>query len=69
MLALQPDERFVDNPTPQQVFKFGSRVQFGEPKESGVIKWIGSIDNCDGEHVIIETVSYTRMYVHTYVYL
>ena len=57
MLALQPDKRFEDVTTPQQVFKIGSRVQFGRPKEYGVIKWIGMIPGSDEQHVRVEMVS------------
>ena len=60
--TLQPDKRFIDDLAPQQVFKVGSRVYFGKPKVYGVIKWIGNIDGCDGEHVIVETVSCTYVY-------
>ena len=65
---LQPDRRFVDNTTPKQVFKVGSRVQFGIPKEYGVIKWIGSVSDSNEEYVKVETVSYIATYVYLYVY-
>ena len=59
MLTLEPDKRFVDNATPQQVFKVGSRITFGKEKEiqCGVITWIGTLPGCDEKHVKVETVS------------
>ena len=60
---LQPDKRFIDVTASRKVFKIGSRVQYGIPKEYGVIKWIGSVSDANEEYVKIETVSYiaTRM--------
>ena len=62
MLALRPDRRFVDDTTPpQQVFKVGSKVQFGRAKEYGVIKWIGNVPGTveEEQYVKVETVSGT----------
>ena len=58
--TLRPDKRFIDITAhaPGQVFKVGSRVQFGAPKEYGVIKWIGNVSNSNEEYVKVETVSY-----------
>ena len=69
MLALQPDKRFIDNPTPpEQVFKVGSKVQFGRAKEYGVIKWIGNVPGSveEGQYVKVETVSATCTYLANY---
>ena len=55
---LQPDKRFMDVTASRKVFKVGSRVQYGMPKEYGVIKWIGSISDANEEYVKVETVSY-----------
>ena len=57
LLALQPDKRFTVSTTQQQVFKVGTRVEFGKPKEYGVIKWMGTIDDSEEEYVKVETVS------------
>ena len=70
LLGLQRDKRFMDSTTPQQVitpqqvttsqqdFKVGTRVRFGRKKDLGVIKWIGTIPDCPGNHVILKIVSY-----------
>ena len=63
---LQPDKRFMDVTASRKVFKVGSRVQYGIPKEYGVIKWIGSVSDANEEYVKVETVSHTTdMCVYT----
>lgn len=66
---LKPDERVLESTKPQQVFKLGSRIQFGRHNECGVITWLGKVDDSDEYYVKIITVSCICTYIATYVYI
>ena len=61
LLELEPDQRFIDSPTPQQVFNIGNKVEIGRStKECGVISWVGNVDGSGEDYVKVITVSDIR---------
>ena len=72
-MELQPDKRFTDNPTPQQVFEVGDKVEVGRnTKEYGVISWVGNVDGSGEDYIKIVMVRYKYnlcMYINYALYL